>query len=169
MRMRRLALMLAALAPVPALAAEPSPCPATPVPPPAELVGWADASRQGAGRTGTAAPLVPVGKPVDLALLPIGGVRFAAAPGKTGEPDSQGGIVRLDIARAGTYRIALSGPAWIDVVRSGKASVSVAHAHGPACSGIRKLVDYRLTPGRHDLQIAGSRAASVRVMVVALP
>lgn len=42
---------------------------------------------------------------------------------------------------------------------------SVAHGHGPACSTIRKTVDFDLKPGRYLLQVARSRTEAIRIMV----
>nr|WP_179220809.1 hypothetical protein [Sphingomonas laterariae] len=45
----------------------------------------------------------------------------------------------------------------------------IATAHGPACSGVRKMVDFRLKAGRHVLQIAGSASPAIALMVTRLP
>jgi len=55
------------------------------------------------------------------------------------------------------------------VVSGGKAAASVAHSHGPDCSGVRKMVDFPLTPGTYTLQIAGSRQRAITVLVTPLP
>ena len=49
------------------------------------------------------------------------------------------------------------------------AAVSVAHGRGPACSGIRKMVDFALEPGLYVLQIAGNGGPSLPVMIARLP
>ena len=38
-------------------------------------------------------------------------------------------------------------------VAHGATVVSTAHGHGPPCSGIRKVVDFTLTPGRYVVQL----------------
>src|SRR3546814_2325418 len=58
-------------------------------------------------------------------------------------------LVPIEIATAGTYRVALSEGAWVDMVRDGTSLPSVAHGHGPRCSGIHKIVDFKLAPGRY--------------------
>lgn len=80
-----------------------------------------------------------------------------------------GAVLAFDVASAARYRIALGAAAWIDVIRAGAAQGSVAHAHGPGCSGIRKMVDFDLRPGPHLLQLSGSAGATMRVMVARLP
>jgi hypothetical protein len=43
---------------------------------------------------------------------------------------------------------------------------SVTHGHGPACSGIRKMVEFEVTQGRYQLQIVNAPTASVHAMAV---
>ncbi|MFS0735614.1 homogentisate 1,2-dioxygenase [Sphingomonas sp. 1P06PA] len=167
--MRNLVLMMMLVSAPPALAADPAPCPATPAPPPPEFAGWPKPVAQTAGTQPAGAPQLAPGRAVDLALHPSAKLRFAAMPGKPGDAGTSGGIAQIDVKRAAVYRVALAGPAWIDMVRAGKPVASIAHGHGPACSGIRKLVDFRLEPGRYNLQIAGSPASRVRVMIARLP
>lgn len=157
---------------VPAMAqhAEPT-CPADAAPLPAELAGWA--SRSGLAAAADSARLesamLTVGKAVDLSLLKTPDVRYALRPENPGGSVSNGGFVGFSVDRSGTYRVALGSAAWIDVVRDGTAVVSVGHGRGPACSGIRKMVDFALEPGRYVLQIAGNGGQSLPVMIARLP
>lgn len=164
------AAMLLSASPAVAQKAEPS-CPADAAPLPAELAGWT-------GRAGLAAAVDPaaldtamlaIGKGVDLSLQPTPSVRYAVRPENPGGSVSHGGLVGFAVDRAGTYRVAIGSAAWIDVVRAGTAAVSVAHGRGPACSGIRKMVDFALEPGRYVLQIAGNGGPSLPVMIARLP
>lgn len=79
--------------------------------------------------------------------------------------EGHGGTLTLTVTAAGTYRIALGGRAWIDLVQSGTPLVSSAHGHGPACSGIHKIVDFRLEPGSYAVQLSGSVEDTVTLMV----
>ncbi len=54
-------------------------------------------------------------------------------------------------------------------MQAGKSLSSVAHAHGPDCTGVRKMVDFRLSPGAYILQLSGATEASLPVMIVRLP
>ncbi|RIA37787.1 hypothetical protein DFR49_3675 [Hephaestia caeni] len=74
-------------------------------------------------------------------------------------------LVPIEIATAGTYRVALSEGAWVDMVQSGTPLPSVAHGHGPRCSGIHKIVDFRLAPGRYALQLSAMQTPQVRVLI----
>lgn len=136
-----LALLLSTAAP--ALAADPASCAA-----PADLgetpyAAWATAD-------GDAAALA-IGTPVTLPL----------ADGAASRP--------LTIATAGRYGLAAGSKVWIDLVAGGTAQTSVEHGHGPACSGIRKVVWFDLKPGTYDLALSKGEAASVRVLVVRAP
>ncbi|WP_051003675.1 hypothetical protein [Sphingobium sp. SYK-6] len=138
---------------------------------PAHLAGWSAPVARVAARdaaSAQAASLV-LGQAADLSLAPVGEVRFAAEPGKQPGPESHAGLAGFTVTTAGQYRVAADSPVWIDVVAAGQALPSAGHGHGPACSGIRKMVDFALEPGRYLLQIAGSAGASTRVLVVALP
>lgn len=138
---------------------------------PAHLAGWSAPVARVATRdaaSAQAAPLV-LGQAADLSLAPVREVRFAAEPGKRPDPESHAGLATFTVTTAGRYRVAAGSALWIDVVAAGRALPSAGHGHGPACSGIRKMVDFALEPGRYLLQIAGSAGASARVLVAALP
>jgi hypothetical protein len=162
---------LALIAPTASALAEEPDCSAGAPALPAELAGWAsrDAATAAADPAGAAASPLQIGRAADAALKPSDDVRFAAPPGKAGEGESYAGLLAFTVETPGSYRVALGAGAWIDVVRDGGALVSTAHGHGPACSGIRKMVDFTLTPGTYLLQIAASPKPSIAVMVVKLP
>lgn len=128
-----------------------------------DLAGWSRTGEAGASADAASAPQLGATR-TRLALLPTGDVRFAAAPER---PATQGysGLASFEVAKEGRVRIALDKGAWIDVARDGKVIRSVAHGHGPACSGIRKIVDFDLQPGRYLLQIVGAPAAEISALV----
>jgi len=141
--------MLPVLALLIAGQAAPAACPAI-VPPPRGLEAWA----------------VPGNRPGVGMRFDLAGSRSAA--GLTAEERARGGtatIIWIDVPRAGNYGIALSDAAWIDVMRDGKALPSVGHDHGPACTGIRKIVRFALLPGRHQLRLTGIKASSIGVLI----
>ncbi len=146
-------------------------CPATPAPLPPELAGWAAPAPLAAATSAdaTAAATVTPGRAVELALKPTPQITYAKRPEQPGGSVSHGGMVALDVARAGVYRVAISTGAWLDVVLGGAALQSVNHGRGPACSGVRKMVDFRLEPGRYIVQIAANGTPSIRLLVAALP
>jgi hypothetical protein len=100
-----------------------------------------------------------------VTLHPVGEVRFVTAPQKRGDASSFGGMLAVDVREAGTYQVALSAGAWIDVLKDGAAVASTAHDHGAECSGLRKMVSFALTPGRHVIQLSGNKDETIRAMV----
>jgi len=165
------ALLLMAVMTDPASAAAPAAdCAAAPAALPEELAGWtAPAPLEAATGADAAAATLVLGTAVDLTLKPTPQVAYPVRPERPGGSVSHGGIVRFSVAQAGVYRVALDSSVWIDVVADGQRLVSVAHGHGPDCSGIRKMVDFRLEPGIYLLEIAGSGTPAVRVMVASVP
>ncbi|WP_255326564.1 hypothetical protein [Sphingobium sp. EM0848] len=142
-----------------------------PVELPAPLASWnqpiplqAAADRKGAAR----AALTP-GQAVAMTLLPTPSVVYPLRPAKPGGTVSYGGLASFTVKEAGTWRVALGSGAWVDVVKDGKAMESVAHGHGPDCSGIRKMVDYALQPGRYTLQMAANGEDRLALIVTRLP
>ncbi|THD37203.1 MAG: hypothetical protein E7773_03985 [Sphingomonas sp.] len=143
-----------------ALQAAPVPvCTAT-VAPPAGLEAWGTVSAIAMGP-------IAIGQTTGLMLRPVDKVTFTPAPSRAPRPGTFGGAYQVAVTTAGTYRIALEAGAWIDVVRDGKVLESVAHAEGPSCSGIRKIVDFALAPGRYAIQLSGAKAAPMRILIAA--
>lgn len=149
----------------------PETCPTPSAPLPADLAAWKTGPSLAAAtdRATIARTRLKVGRRTELMLAPSDTVRYPFTPSKPGEPTSLGGMASFSIARAGTYRVLLGTPAWIDVVKGRTAQTSVAHAHGASCSGIAKMVDFKLAPGRYTLQIAGSKAAAAPVLITRRP
>lgn len=143
-------------------------CPATPAPLPAELAGWTRMTPIAAGIAPAAAPSLSIGTGFHASLGPGAAVGYVVAPTKPGEAGTSGGLFAVTVAAAGRYRVALGAGAWIDVLRDGKPIASAAHDHGPACSPVRKMVDFDLQPGRYVLQIVGSKAATLDLMIARL-
>ena len=151
--------------------AEPSQATCTaPAPLPETLAGWASPAAVKAAGTdkGLAKAALTAGKAATVTLLPTPRVAYALRPEKPGGSVSYGGLLRFTVAQAGSWRVALSSGAWVDVVKDGTASVSTAHGHGPDCTGVRKMVDHSLTPGVYTLQIAANGAETMTVMVTPL-
>jgi len=140
-------------------AAVPVACPTPAAPLPAAMAGWRAPVQATAGRE------LAIGRAARVSLEPVTAVRFAAAPERSGKPGDRGGTYAFRIASAGTYRVALDSAAWVDVVGGGKPVALAAHGHGDRCAGIRKMVDYRLTPGRYVLQLSGTAQPAAVVMV----
>ena len=159
---------MAALAPAAAAqAGTAQPC--TPPPQPSALAGWQRGGPVTAGMTAADPALLTIGRGVTATLAATNTIRFVRPPAKPGAADRFAGLFTVTVAHAGRYRVALGGGAWIDMVQGDRLLSSVAHAHGPACSPIRKMVDFDLAPGRYLIQIAGSKTRELPLMVAAVP
>lgn len=127
-------------------------------PVPAEWSGWS-----------ASVPLaedLQAGGRKEMTLAPVGSVKLAATPVKPPVTGMYAGTVAFDVVRAGRVRIALDQGAWIDVVKDGAIVKSTTHGHGPKCSGIRKIVDFDLTPGRYVVQIVNAPKDRIGVMAL---
>ncbi len=144
-------------------------CPATPAALPAELQGWTRRTPIRAGATATRATALSIGEGVIATLLPTPKITYAVRPEKPGGSISSGGLFAFNVAAAGRYRVALGSGAWIDVLSGTKPVISAAHGHGPDCTGVRKMVDFDLQPGRYLLQVAGNGSPALPLMVARVP
>ncbi|MEC3909351.1 hypothetical protein U5A82_02330 [Sphingobium sp. CR2-8] len=172
-RVKRLSVLVAAMLSHPAFAQMDHgqvQCSA-PAPLPASLASWRSpvALKAGADNKASVRAAMTPGRTVTLALLRTSALSYAVRPEKTGGSVSYGGLASFTVARAGTWRVALGSGAWVDFVKDGRAATSIAHGHGPDCTGIRKMVDYRLEPGRYTLQIAANAEESLTLAVTPLP
>jgi opacity protein-like surface antigen len=146
-------------------------CPADPIAPPPELAGWTARVAVGAAGKPDAlgtATLTP-GKGADVALLSVPDVTYPVRPSHPGGSVSYGGLLGFTVTQAGTYRVGIGSGAWLEVVRDRTALESAAHSPGPACTGVRKMVDFALTPGTYLLEISGNGTAKLPVLVTRLP
>lgn len=148
----------------------PAPCPA-PVAPAGELAPWAQAMAMPAAHTAAELPqaTLAIGQAARLALAPAAETAYVLPPERAAPRATFGGMVRFSVAQPGTYRVALGTAAWIDVVTGGGTVASSAHGHGPACTGIRKIVDFALQPGDYTIQLSGSAAPEATLLVAAKP
>ena len=130
---------------------------------------WSTRVALDAGAATRNAPVIAVGRAAELRLVPLDRLAPATPPSRDLNSGSNAGMALFQVMRPGTYRIALGAPAWIEVVRGGRALPSAAQGHGPACSGIRKIVDYRLASGRYVLQLTGAATNSLPVLIAPAP
>ena len=151
-----------------ALAEEPTPRCAATVAPKDELAPWVNPAPFPVEISGAqpAERYLRAGQAVTLRLHPADHLSLPVEPKK---PGGSGGLVALSIVETGTYRMALSSAAWIDVIQEGRVLESVSHGHGPDCSGIRKIVDFALSPGRYTIQLTGNAESTTRLLVAKKP
>lgn len=124
---------------------------------------WTQSGDAIAGGEAESAPRLILGKPVTATLRPGDYVHFPVTPGKDGA-QGHGGLFMLAVRTPARIGIALSEGAWVDVIKGTASVASVEHGHGPACSGIRKIVWFTLSEGLHTIQIANAPQATIRIM-----
>lgn len=135
------------------------------------LASWTKPVPIDGGRNarGAQAAMLTPGRAVTMALHPTSEIAYSVAPARPAGSASYGGLAHFTVQQAGTWRVALGAGAWVDVIRGKDVLTSIAHGHGPECSGIRKMVDYSLKPGGYTLQIAGNGTDSLPLLVTRLP
>ncbi|NOW48624.1 hypothetical protein FHW96_004813 [Novosphingobium sp. SG751A] len=146
-----------------------APACASPVAPSGDYAPWANPVAVKAGNDLAGAPILPVGTAGRVELSPTPQVKYDVRPEKPGGSVSYGGILILNITKSGIYRIALGSAAWLDVIGKDGVLRSTAHGHGPDCTGVRKVVEFSLEPGRYTMQIAANGASDVTVMALPNP
>lgn len=134
-----------------------------------DYASWNQPKALMAGREPAAPAILTLGAAAQVALSATPDVHYAQRPEKPGGSVSYGGLLALDIAKDGTYRIALGSAAWLDVIGKDGPLLSIAHGRGPDCTGIRKMVDFALEPGRYLVQISANGAPSVMVLAISVP
>ncbi|MDD5051351.1 MAG: hypothetical protein PHO27_01315 [Sulfuricurvum sp.] len=100
-----------------------------------------------------------------IGLHPTPKIQYVARPMNEGGTVSYGGIFQIDIKESGVYRVVLGNASWIDLIKDGKAALSVAHNGGPENSGIRKMVDYALEAGTYTLQLSAGADSTSALLV----
>ena len=114
-----------------------------------------------------------IGRAIDLSTMPVANIRLAVQPSRplSGSHVATGSF---DVITAGRYSVAVGGATqpikrvWLDIAGAdNKPLTSVAHGHGQACTGMTKVVEFDLKPGRYTLLATGLTAATpVRALIV---
>jgi len=149
----------------PALAQEPIGC---------DKFKW-PLDKERATLTGTDLPKVTSGSEVKwplpfatmVALVPLADAKLPVAPERT--PKSQdlfGGFIQIAApVKAGTYRITLSLPGWIDVVQDNQRIRSTAATGATGCEGVRKSVKFDLAASPFTVQLSGIEARTIGLAI----
>jgi hypothetical protein len=134
------------------------------------LFGGASAALS-AGKDLPSAPTIVAGRLYSLRLEPQTAVSFAAAPGKTSEPDGvYAGLAVLKLETAGNYRVSVDAPLWVDVAADGKLTAVEDYQGLHSCDAPHKIVEFKLAgAARFVLQLSGAKKATVRVTVTKAP
>ncbi len=154
-----IALLIAA----PALAQEPVGCDKFKWPLDHERALLASPSQLSSG----AAMAQPLAAAVTLALLPLSDAKLPVAPSRAPKsPDSYAGFVSAPtLPKAGTYRVTLAAPAWIDVIQSGQALQSTAFSGASGCTGLAKSVKFEISAATFIVELSGTAAHALSFVV----
>lgn len=158
----------------PALAQKPNTVPKetcmAKAPPPPEMATWPNPAPLAAAVTEDGAAKTPLqpGVAITARFAPVTEVHYRVPPEKADGPAVYGGLYLLKIVEGGTYRVASSAAPWMDLFVGTKPVASTAHGHGPACTGIGKMVDFPLPPGDYLVQFSESLTPDPEIMVVKL-
>lgn len=118
-----------------------------------------------AGKDAKSAPVIVPNRLYALRLASQAQVAFAAAPGKRVPRDAAyAGLATLKIPAAGSYRISIDLPLWIDVVSNGALLPPQDFQGQRACSAPHKIVEFELTAAQRFL-LQFSSALNDRVLL----
>lgn len=102
-----------------------------------------------------------------LTLKPGGEAALPMPPERAPSPERHAGFLRVkQIAKGGTYTIALSAGGWVDVAQAGRTLKPSEFSGATDCEGIRKLVRYQLSAGEALVQISGVGADTIRLAIL---
>ncbi len=109
----------------------------------------------------------PVGAAVALALAPLADAKLPVAPSRAPKsPESDAGFVNAAaLPKAGTYRVTLAAPAWIDVIQNGHALQSTAFSGASGCAGVAKSVKFDLAAAPFTVELSGTTAHAITFVV----
>ena len=124
-----------------------------------------------AGKDVRSAPAVVPGRFYKLMLTAQDQVSFAAPPGKkTANSPAFAGLATLRIPAAGSYRIAIDLPFWIDVVSNGTLVPPKDFQGQHECRAPHKIVEFELAGAQSFvLQFSGAANDSVLLTVTPTP
>ncbi len=123
-----------------------------------------------AGTDTKSAPIVLPNHLYQLALAPQSSVNFSVRQGKKTDDSAHAGLAILRITGAGSYRVSVDLPVWIDVVTQ-DAVLSPQDFQGQhACAAPRKVVVFDLQGTKPFLlQFSGAAIGQLLVTVTPVP
>ena len=121
----------------------------------------------GAVEAGDAAldPARPVA--VSLTLKPFAEAELSRPPRRRPQGGAGfAGAVYFTKADYGRYVVALSAPAWIDVIQKGQYADAVRHSGASGCETLRKVVEFEVLPEPFIVQLSGADSPAIKMVVV---
>ena len=109
----------------------------------------------------------PLAAALKVALAPLAEAKLPRAPSRAPKDAvSYAGFVRVAAPpKAGIYRFTLSQGAWIDVIQDGHDVKSAAFSGATGCEGVRKSVKFELSAAPFIIEISGTAANTIGVVV----
>ena len=110
-----------------------------PAPLTSELTGWSAKApiTSATGEATLSSAALTIGKSHEATLLKTPQVAYILQPEKPGGSVSNGGLFSFNAETGGTYRIALSTAAWIDLIEDGRLGRDDVHGEWPDIVGGR--------------------------------
>lgn len=115
-------------------------------------------------------PALALDKHYAINLIAQSEVAFRAKPGRAARNESpRGGLLSFEVPAAGRYRISITSRHWIDLI-DGRAVLTSAAHHGPACELLHKIVEFDLPAARPlTLQLSGRDDAIIGLAITVSP
>jgi hypothetical protein len=128
----------------------------------------ATASPVAAAKDGASPPRIATDRAYRVQLLPASQVVFPTTPGKASPTQgSYSGVLALTVPVAGSYRIAVDVPMWIDAVADSHLVPAADYEGQRDCEAPRKIVQFSLPANKPlILQLSGVTEPSARVTIV---
>jgi hypothetical protein len=122
-----------------------------------------------AGKDVKSAPTVVPNRFYKLQLVNQSQVSFAVSPGrKAAAASGFAGLANLKISAAGSYRVAVDLPIWIDVASNGTLVAAQDFEGQHACSAPHKIVEFDLTAAQ-PLVLQFSNVANESMLLTVTP
>ena len=111
------------------------------------------------------------GQAIDLKLVDFDTAALPVVPERApkAKPSMAGFVHYESPPAAGAYQITLSQGAWIDIVQDGKFIKPTAFSGATDCPGVRKSVRLTLAGGPFTIQISGTQASSIGIVLAPIP
>ena len=101
----------------------------------------------------------------EVALKPAAQAGFAVEPARAPGPGEFGGVVSVEIARAGIYQVTTTREVWVDVVQDGSLQRVRGVSRRRECPLFVKSVRFTLRAGRAVIQFSRAKEAALGLAV----
>jgi hypothetical protein len=111
------------------------------------------------------------GKAFDLKLLDLDAAGLPKPPERAPKatPSKAGFLSFTAPTAAGAYQITLSAGAWIDIVQNSNYIKPSGFSGATDCPGVRKTIRVSLAASPFTLQVSGTQAPSIGIVITPVP